>query len=1594
MKKRVLSVLLAIVMVVGLFPVTAGALPAAHHTHPVCGATHSDIGDHAGECANITWTEWNGTDKDDKTEGIQLTEGSYYLGENITVSSFVEISGEVNLCLNGHSITSSGESTITVSEGAVLNICDCSTGETGGKIANTSYSNGRGINNSGTVNIYGGTIEATGDRGYGINNSGIVNVYGGSVGGKLYSIDNEGSGKVNISGGSVNKDIENSGDNGTVNVSGGSVKGSTYGIQNGKGTVSITGGSVSGEEAIYNPNGGRVTVSAGSVIGECTGIHNGNSSTLSVSGGSVSGKEGGISNYNATATISGAPTITGTTADVYLNSAIITIGDGGLTYTSDKAISVKMSTPGAFTTGWTTKMGENADYDSYFTSANDGYIVQPDGSGELKLAAPITYTVTYNGNGATSGDVPADSNSPYISGSTVAVLDNTGDLAKPGYVFAGWNTGSNGYGTDYAPRDTFNISGNTTLYAQWEERDITSQPTKNDPTVLTNGDSDIVSYQWYKGTMSDVTTENASTYTYDEKTSSYSDGWWTCHEAGGYSTPGYFTIVLNAGDSILAQTSATINEGQLGIVGAAQDWDWTTPDDHFLVTAPADGNYDLRVSDVTYGGGTQPTVKAQVFHIGSTPADGATSKTLVANEDGWYACKITYKDGTVLCSGPVEYEAPVHNHSWTYAAEDTDADGKPETIVATCGGSGTCEATNKKLTIVAPLHEQVNDGKAPEATFANNATSVGGVDSLPDIMYQQTATSYPCAPIGDPTATPPTGAGRFEASITVEGQTASVVYSIEKLDREDIKQFTVSDITNNSFVITLHEDDWGKTDFVCEVGGDYIDFKPDDNGKATITVPEDYAGSGNLCVCVYQEETDTHKNSNTKDATVSLLPATPTPAETPVIGTDLSTAEVTYDKDAPATALSITASVTDGGTLSYQWYKNGAASTDGAQAIGSETGASYTPATSAAGTTYYYCVITNTKDGQTATTISAIAKITVNDPAPTTYTVTYDANGGNGTMNAATGIYGDYTLPTCTFTAPAGKQFKAWSVGSEEKAAGAVIAVSADITVTALWEDISYSITGSVTDTSAGTAAVKLMQGNTEVKTATVTLTSSDTNYTGTYTFIGVAPGVYNIVVTKGDVTMTVLVTVASSDVAVGTISMSDGKKNSVLDNTDAGSYAATVGGLDAIANSVTLGPGDSVEIKLTVTAEAVDNTDPEHSAIKTVAPGKTLEFIDLSLTKRINSGEETDYGSENTQLLTIVIPFVQGNKQNVTVYRYHGTQATAMTKDPTAGSEGFKLGNGFITIYAKNFSTYAIGYTVPAVNPPSGGGGDYTPTYAITVERSENGEVKANRSYASSGATVTITVTPEDGYALYKLTVTDSQGNKIELTDKGDGTFTFKMPGGKVTIEASFVDDGSFSVCPGDHTCPIWPYTDAETTAWYHDGVHYCIENGLMTGYGNGIFKPNADTTRAMITVMLWRLNGSPVVNDLLDFEDVEEGQWYTEAIRWAKSEGIAAGYGNGYFGTNDAITREQMVTILWRYAQYKGIDVSVGEDTNILSYNDAFDMAEYAIPAMQWACGSGMVQGMNDPNGEGMILAPESKGTRAQIATMMMRFCTEIVK
>ena len=201
-----------------------------------------------------------------------------------------------------------------------------------------------------------------------------------------------------------------------------------------------------------------------------------------------------------------------------------------------------------------------------------------------------------------------------------------------------------------------------------------------------------------------------------------------------------------------------------------------------------------------------------------------------------------------------------------------------------------------------------------------------------------------------------------------------------------------------------------------------------------------------------------------------------------------------------------------------------------------------------------------------------------------------------------------------------------------------------------------------------------------------------------------------------------------------------------------------------------------------------------------------------------------------------------------------------------------------------------------------------------------------------------------------------------------------------------------AYTVCAKDDSCPIGAFGDLTAAAWYHDGVHYCLENGLMRGVSGGKFLPDGSTTRAQLVTILWRLEGSPKTTGAVRFGDTAGGAWYTEAVRWAAGCGVVKGYDNGCFGPNDAVTREQMAAILYRYAQHKGYDVSAGEDTNILSFDDALTVSEYAIPAMQWACGSGMVNGIAQKGG--MLLAPRDTTTRAQTATLLTRFQSAFAK
>nr|WP_297172298.1 S-layer homology domain-containing protein [uncultured Agathobaculum sp.] len=275
------------------------------------------------------------------------------------------------------------------------------------------------------------------------------------------------------------------------------------------------------------------------------------------------------------------------------------------------------------------------------------------------------------------------------------------------------------------------------------------------------------------------------------------------------------------------------------------------------------------------------------------------------------------------------------------------------------------------------------------------------------------------------------------------------------------------------------------------------------------------------------------------------------------------------------------------------------------------------------------------------------------------------------------------------------------------------------------------------------------------------------------------------------------------------------------------------------------------------------------------------------------------------------------------------------------------------------------------------GGGGGGVATHTITVDPVDNGSITVSPLRASSGDTVTITVTPDAGYELDALTVTDANGNEITLTDAGNGSYTFEMPNSAVTINATFTEAADE---PSD-----LPFRDVADNAWYYDAVEYVYRNGMMVGTSLTRFSPDMTTTRGMIVTILYRLEGEPDA-PATSFIDVEPNMYYADAIGWAEENGVVNGVSPTEFAPNQPITREQMAAILFRYAQHKNYDVTIG-GMSLNEYADAHQISGYAVSAMQWANENGLIIGRS-----GNMLAPQDTATRAEVATILMRFCENI--
>lgn len=295
---------------------------------------------------------------------------------------------------------------------------------------------------------------------------------------------------------------------------------------------------------------------------------------------------------------------------------------------------------------------------------------------------------------------------------------------------------------------------------------------------------------------------------------------------------------------------------------------------------------------------------------------------------------------------------------------------------------------------------------------------------------------------------------------------------------------------------------------------------------------------------------------------------------------------------------------------------------------------------------------------------------------------------------------------------------------------------------------------------------------------------------------------------------------------------------------------------------------------------------------------------------------------------------------------------------DPSAAETAFTMPEGSVTVTA-NWSRDG--------GSSSSGRDDSDPRYAVGIpDKTENGSVSVSPKNASQGDRVTVTVKPDAGYELDSLKVFDKNGKELELTDKGDGRFTFIMPAGRVEVKATFTEEVKIS-----------PFRDVSTDAYYYEAVKWAQKKGITGGIGDGLFGPNQPCTRAQIVTFLWRAAGSPVVNYAMDLADVSGDAYYAEAVRWALSQGITTGTADGKFSPNAPCTRAQAVTFLFRASK-------ASADGAPAFSNVAADA--YYAEAVKWATDNGITNGTTSST-----FSPGSGCTRAQIVTFLWRLYAE---
>ena len=584
------------------------------------------------------------------------------------------------------------------------------------------------------------------------------------------------------------------------------------------------------------------------------------------------------------------------------------------------------------------------------------------------------------------------------------------------------------------------------------------------------------------------------------------------------------------------------------------------------------------------------------------------------------------------------------------------------------------------------------------------------------------------------------------------------------------------------------------------------------------------------------------------------------------------------------------------------------------------------------------------------------AEVTVGEGKPLAdFTITFNGNGGSGSMEPVTVKAGtNYILPACGFTAPADQEFKAWEIGGAEYKVGDSYTVDRDTEIKALWENsvitpTTYTVTVGNDGNGTGTATPSTAATGTEI---TLTATPKEGYHFKEWQVI------------SGGVTIKDnKFLMPSANVEVRAIFEKDAPpvptEFTITVKTD-GNGTASASHAKAVVGT---------EIRLTATPKEGYHFK-EWQVISGNVTIKDNKFTMPDGNVEVKAIFEKDAPPAPTEFTITVKTDGNGTASASHAKAVVGTEII-LTATPKTGYhfKEWQVISGGVTIKDDKFTMPSANVEVKAIfeKDTGGGGGGYNPPVTYYTLRFETG---GGSDIPSVQGTYNTYIDLTKYFPTWRGHTFIGWYSERSLMNKVSGVYLTK----DMTVYSGWRVDEN----PGTGANP---FTDVSEKDWFYGDVMFVYENGLMLGTSKTLFSPHGTATRGMMATILWRMEGSPAPKGKNSFTDVEAGKWYADAITWTAENGIFAGYGKDKFGPDDPITREQLAAIFYRYADYKGYDLTV--KGNLDKFKDADKITDYAKTAMQWAVGSGLVKGKS-----GNLLDPQGTATRAEIAAMLHRF------